>query len=125
MEDPSRSNMFQGASWRLFQFAWRMRYAPTMAEAELWNALANKKLGVKFRRQHPLGPFILDFYCHQKRLAIEVDGGYHLNQNQMQHDAKRTNFLRNRGIKEIRFSNEEVIEDISLVLEKITEVLLE
>lgn len=72
-----------------------------------------------------MGPFILDFYCHQKRLAIEVDGGYHSNKNQMQYDAKRTNFLRNRGIKEIRFSNEEVIEDISLVLEKITEVLLE
>lgn len=70
-------------------------------------ALSDKKLGAKFRRQHPFGRFILDFYCHEKKLAIEIDGGYHLDEAQQQYDALRTEYLREMGVREIRFSNEE------------------
>ncbi len=118
MNKEDQPNMFQGAARRLFQFAKKMRHEPTPAEAALWGVLSDKKLGAKFRRQHPFGRFILDFYCHEKKLAIEIDGGYHLDEAQQQYDALRTEYLREMGVREIRFSNEEVLMQMDEVLEK-------
>lgn len=117
--DDDDLGMYQGASPELFRYAKQMRHEPTEAEAILWKALSNRKLGYKFRRQHPLGRYIVDFYCHQKRLAIEVDGGYHQDEAQRQYDEKRTEHITSSGIKELRFSNEEVINGLQQVLETI------
>ncbi len=118
-EKEDKPNMFQGATRWVFQFAKRMRYEPTAAEAALWEVLSGKKLGTKFRRQHPFGRFILDFYCHEKKLAIEIDGGYHLDEAQQEYDALRTEYLRELGVREIRFTNEDVLRKMDEVLAKI------
>jgi very-short-patch-repair endonuclease len=100
------------------QRAKELRWPQTPAEAALWERLQNKQLyGLKFRRQHPLHHFILDFYCHAHHLVIEVDGGIH--QQQQDYDAARTEWLTQRGFKVIRFSNEEVLHDLETVLQKI------
>jgi very-short-patch-repair endonuclease len=94
----------------------------TKAEAILWEHLRNSKLkGLKFRRQHPLDIFIADFYCHQKKLIIELDGGIHNIQEQKEYDEGRTFELEEKGFKILRFKNEEVINDIGSVLERILE----
>lgn len=116
--------MHQDAPPRIFQFAEKNRCKLTPTEALLWNALKNKQLGgYKFRRQHPISRFIVDFYCHSKRLAIELDGGYHNNPDQKAYDAYRTGELTSAGIREIRFQNEAVWEDFWGVLERIWEEL--
>jgi hypothetical protein len=75
---------------------------------------------LKFRRQHPLkAGFILDFYCAEKKLGIEIDGGYHTTHRQKEHDAERTKIIQEYGIKIIRFTNEEVLSDTENVLKKI------
>ncbi|MCX6274541.1 MAG: class I tRNA ligase family protein [Bacteroidetes bacterium] len=96
------------------------RNNPTPAEEILWSQLSAKKLsGYKFRRQHIIGDVIPDFVCIQKRLVVEVDGGYHATDEQKQLDAARTEYLNLCGYKVIRFRNEEVIGDIESVLQKI------
>ena len=80
MEETQKQNMSYNANYRLFQFAVKNRKQPTEAEALLWERLKNKQLkGAKFRRQHPIGNFILDFYCHAAKLGLELDGAYHAN----------------------------------------------
>lgn len=69
--------MFQGADPLIFKNAEALRYNPTQAELILWGHLSGKQLGAKFRRQHPLGIYIADFYCHQHKLIIELDGSIH------------------------------------------------
>jgi very-short-patch-repair endonuclease len=97
-----------------------LRQRMTRAEALLWQALRRKPWGVKFRRQHPVGPFILDFYCAQAKLGIEIDGGYHEENAQVENDASRSAaILERRGIDVVRFSNDEVLEDLPSVLEAI------
>src|SRR5688572_26464241 len=82
----------------------RRRLPP--AEAALWNVLKNAKLdGRKFRRQHNVGPFILDFYCVEESLAIELDGQVHRNENAEINDLKRTGYLRKARIRVLRFEN--------------------
>lgn len=93
----------------------------TEAEDALWQKLRNSQTGHKIRRQHPIGTYIADFICLNKRLIIEVDGGYHL-ENQ-QNDSIRTAALNQLGFNVIRFSNEEVLNNINLVAEKITSEL--
>jgi very-short-patch-repair endonuclease len=90
----------------------------TPAEAALWERLKKKRLhGLKFRRQHPLHHFILDFYCHAHQLVVEADGGIH--HRQQEYDAARTEWLTQRGFRVIRFSNEEIFNDLETVLHKI------
>jgi len=99
----------------------RLRRNMTPAERKLWQALRGKKLaGMKFRAQHPVGRFILDFYCPARRLAIEVDGGVH--DETLDYDEVRDEVLREYGYRVIRFRNEEIMEDLSLVLERILDV---
>ncbi len=95
----------------------------TKAERILWNQLKTKQLGVKFRRQHIIDEFIVDFVCLSKKLIIEVDGGYHQKPQQKEVDAMRTQILTDLGYKVIRFKNERVIGAIDSVLKKIASVL--
>lgn len=91
----------------------------TEAERILWEQLKTKQLGVKFRRQHIIDEFIVDFVCLSKKLIVEVDGGYHNERTQKEIDAMRTQILNDFGYKVIRFKNEEVIGAIDAVLKKI------
>jgi very-short-patch-repair endonuclease len=93
----------------------------TPAEKILWDKIRNRKLlGFKFRRQHPVSEIILDFYCHEARLSIEVDGAVHNEIYQKEKDKERSLILKKFGIKEVRFANQEIENHIEKVLEKIT-----
>jgi cyclase len=117
-------NMFYGAPQILFDFAKQLRDRPTEAEDFLWKQLSNKKiLGFRFKRQHPILYFIADFYCHQAKLVVEVDGGYHQVPAQYEYDCNRDSELEELGIKIIRFRNEQVLFDIDATLQKIEEEL--
>lgn len=102
----------------LLTFASQQRKKFTDAEQLMWALLRDRRLlDLKFRRQHPVGDYILDFYCHSLRLAVEIDGGQHNEPEQSRRDAKRTAFLESRGIKIIRFWNHEVLAETESVLE--------
>jgi very-short-patch-repair endonuclease len=90
----------------------------TPAERKLWESLKGHQLdGLKFRRQHPVGSFVLDFYCPSRKLAVELDGGVH--EEQEDHDDARTEKLGEYGYRVIRFRNEEVFDDLDSVLARI------
>ena len=96
----------------------------TEAEKILWYRLRNRKLnGLKFRRQHPIDRFVADFFCVEKELVIEIDGGIHNETNIKELDENRTYELERFGLKVLRFSNEEVENEIEKVLEKIIKSL--
>jgi very-short-patch-repair endonuclease len=100
------------------QRAQELRQEMTPAEIILWQRLRAKRLnGLKFRRQHPLGPFIADLYCHAHRLVIEIDGGIHA--TTVERDQARTEQFEAYGYRVIRFSNEQVEQDIEAVLNQI------
>ena len=97
-----------------------LRQQMTPAEVMLWQCLCAHRLnGLKFRRQHPLGPFIADLYCTEHRLVIEIDGGIHT--QQAEHDLARTEQFEAYGHRVMRFKNIEVEQDIEAVLAKIVE----
>ena len=101
-----------------------MRKSMTEAEKILWSSLRGKKLnGYKFRRQHPISQYIADFYCHEKRLIIEVDGGIHMKTDIKENDENRTVELYMFGITVIRFRNDEVLNDLESVLNEIKKTL--
>jgi very-short-patch-repair endonuclease len=110
----------RGTSRELEARARVLRHSPTRAEDFLWNGLRGWKLA-KFRRQHPVDRFILDFYCASAKLCIEVDGGIH--DEQQERDAARTEYLSARGIRVIRFTNDEVLGDMRSVLRRIEAAL--
>jgi very-short-patch-repair endonuclease len=91
----------------------------TPAEATLWKLLQKNQLGKKFRRQHSVGPYILDFYCPSEKLAIELDGKDHYKESGYIRDAKRTEYLEQFGIRVIRFENDEVFKATDALLESI------
>jgi very-short-patch-repair endonuclease len=102
-----------------------LRRNATDAEKLLWELLRNRQLaGAKFRRQHPIGSYIIDFYCHDKKLAIELDGGVHTEPQQANDDAQRTENLSSEGIRVMRFWNEDVLENPEDVLKTIFGALL-
>ena len=103
----------------IFKNAAKLRDSMTETEKLLWEKLKLKPLGFKFRRQHPINLYILDFYCHKLRLSIELDGEYHLSKEQKAKDLERTKTLNELGIKEIRFTNKEIIDNIENVMSKI------
>jgi very-short-patch-repair endonuclease len=103
------------ASVPVQQRANQLRQSLTPAERILWDRLRDRRLsGLKFRRQHPIGAFIVDFYCPAARLAIEIDGGIHLEQANA--DASRTQELEAQGYRVIRSTNEQVADDLEGVL---------
>ncbi len=89
----------------------------------LWEYIRSEQLWFKFNRQHIVGDYIVDFICLEKGLVIEVDGGYHSEYEQMQRDECRTEHLEDMGLKVIRFSNEEVLNNIEGVLDNIRKEL--
>jgi very-short-patch-repair endonuclease len=90
-----------------FKRAKRLREALTPQELGLWLRLKNRRLaGFKFRVQHPVGPYILDFYCAEARLAVEIDGRTHWSAEQVAHDERRDGYFRERGIDTLRLSTE-------------------
>jgi len=120
--------MWKGAPSSSFLKAQSLRNNETKAEKILWENLRRNQLkGHKFRRQHPISLFIADFYCHQLKLIIEVDGEYHNAPEQIKIDDERTQVLQDNGMKIIRFTNCEiennigkVITQISLIIDAIT-----
>jgi type I restriction enzyme M protein len=124
-------HVFKGVEGRkyppkpIIENARAMRKLPTEAEKKLWEVLRRHKLdGLYFRRQRPVGIFILDFYCEERRLAIEVDGGVHADSQQRRYDKFRTEFLAERGIRILRFRNKDVLEDLDWVLAEINKQAL-
>jgi very-short-patch-repair endonuclease len=102
------------------QMARRLRRDSTIVERRLWYRLRNGQIdGHSFRRQHPAGPYVLDFYCPRLRLAIELDGGQHNFAAEISRDQHRDAWLAERGVVVLRFWNSDVIENMTGVLEKI------
>ena len=96
------------------------RKKPTPAEARLWNVLRDKQMdGIKFHRQRPFKRYVLDFYAPAAKLVVEVDGGIHEVASQKGNDRLRTDFLAAHGLKVIRFTNEQVMNDIEFCLAEI------
>ena len=99
-----------------------LRKNMTVAEKVLWHQLRNRKVNdLKFRRQHPVDIFILDFYCHERKLAIEVDGEIHNQEDQREWDENRTFELNEFGIQILRFRNDDVINQTERVINSIKE----
>jgi very-short-patch-repair endonuclease len=116
--------MFKGATPGHFELAKSLRKSQTTFEAKLWNVLSNKKFhGLKFRRQHSVGGFILDFYCHSIKLAIEIDGNIHLVSEVKINDKERQIIIEEMGIKVIRFTNEQIDNDLVWVLNELENIL--
>lgn len=112
-----QENFYFGASQEIIRRARILRKKMTFAESLLWEQLRKKQLnGVRFRRQHPVSRFIVDFYCYKASLVIEIDGGVHQEKDQSERDENRTYELEKLGLIVIRFSNKEVISHLSKVL---------
>jgi very-short-patch-repair endonuclease len=97
-----------------------LRSSGTSSEAVLWKCLSGNKLdGRKFRRQHSVGPFVLDFYCPSERLCVEVDGGAHQDPTSSVNDGSRDRYLADLGIRVVRIDNKDVIDDLDGVKDMI------
>jgi very-short-patch-repair endonuclease len=120
----SKIPMYFNATSLIQERATELRGKSTTAEEILWSKLRNRQLaGLKFRRQHPISKFIADFYCHEIRLVIEVDGLIHENINYKERDLNKTAEFERNEIKVIRFKNEEIINNIDEVLRRIESFL--
>ena len=109
---------------RLKEYSQQLRKNMTDAENALWLKIRGKQLkGHQFYRQKPLGNFIVDFYCPKGNLVIELDGGQHYSDEGKAKDNQRDNYLKNLGLRVLRFSDREVFENMRGVLEKIWSVL--
>ena len=106
----------------LLRRARRLRKRQTDAEKLLWSLVRDRQLtGFKFRCQHPVEPYILDFYCDELKLAIELDGGQHALPPGSEADRVRDGFLASRGIRVLRFSNLQMLKETESVVERILE----
>ncbi|MEX1231406.1 MAG: endonuclease domain-containing protein [Planctomycetaceae bacterium] len=104
----------------LIDFARNLRQRQSDAEQLLWMLLRNRRfLGLKFRRQHPLPPYVLDFYCEELKLAIELDGGQHNAVDSRRYDERRSRYLADQEIHVLRYWNHEVLGDLENVVEAI------
>ena len=111
---------------QLLQFAKSMRHAATDAENLLWQILRAKRfMNLKFRRQHVIKPYIVDFYCHEIGLVIELDGGQHGTVDAIEYDAERTKFLETLGLRVVRYWNHDVLGRTDVVLEDLWQVCSE
>lgn len=117
--------MYYGASNLIFQRATELRATMTPAEEILWNAIHINEWKLKFRRQHPIANYIVDFYCHALKLVIEVDGTIHDEDEVKKNDANREQHLREFGLTVLRFKNEEVLKNKKTVLKTIFDTISE
>ena len=107
----------------LDQFSRQLRAQQTDCEHLLWQRLRSRQIAnLKFRRQFPCPPYVLDFYCAELKLAIELDGGQHFETSGLIHDQRRTLYLYQQGIEVVRFSNLEVLQQMDAVLEQIIRI---
>ncbi|RSK29937.1 endonuclease domain-containing protein [Hymenobacter metallilatus] len=107
----------------LKDYARANRQQPTEAESHLWQVLRNHKFGIRFRRQHAIQQFIVDFVCLEAWLIIEVDGSIHADASQVEYDGGRTHDLQEAGFLVLRFTNEQVLRNTPQVLQTIREHL--
>jgi len=120
MTDSYDDNLHKGAIGKLYEYSRELRQVSTEAEKLLWAELRNRKLhGLKFGRQHPIDKYIADFYCHEKKLVIELDGTVHDEKENNEYDQARTIELARLDINGLRFRNYEVENNIDKVLKKI------
>ncbi|MEE9465459.1 MAG: endonuclease domain-containing protein [Candidatus Neomarinimicrobiota bacterium] len=97
-----------------------LRRTATKTEAILWKALRGRKLGgLKFRRQHPMGSSIVDFYCHEKRLVVEIDGAVHHGEDARDKDSIRQEIIEQYGVRFVRLTSDEIENDLGAVLRKL------
>ena len=118
-----KGGMFEGASFLLFEKAKQLRNKMTGAEELLWMYLKKGINGRKFRRQHPIGNYISDFFCHKAKLIIEIDGSAHDNDEIKKNDIIRESDLEKSGYTVIRFRNDVVYKEPETVLNKISEIV--
>ena len=111
-------------SSQMVEAARALRQRSTPAEDKLWEALRGRRLGgLKFRRQHPIGPFVLDVFCVERQLVVEVDGSIHRTPDQVAYDIARTGYLTDRGLNVLRFTNDEVERNLPGVLSRILQTI--
>jgi very-short-patch-repair endonuclease len=121
-----RKPMHQKAAPHIFVNAKKLRAQKTPAEIVLWEALKDRQLGgFRFRQQHPIDEYILDFYCPSARLGVELDGDYHFSDDQCKLDAVRTTRLNILGVKVLRLPNFIVLHDLKAALSPIIQALIE
>jgi very-short-patch-repair endonuclease len=111
--------MHYGATMEIFQIAERLRRDMTATEKIIWERVCKNQLGARIRRQHPIWKFIADFYCHEVKLVIEIDGAIHLRSENKEYDISRNIILKEFKIEILRFTNDEVLQEPDLVIEKI------
>ena len=119
------TSMHYGASKLLFKRAEELRKCCTWEEDIVWGYLSGNKAGVKFRRQHPLLFYIADFYCHQLKLVVEIDGSVHNKEDVKIHDAKRQKEIEALGITVLRFTNNQVKNNPEKIVEGINKTIKE
>ncbi len=109
---------------RKYALARTLRKNTTKEERILWQLLRNRQFfGLKFRRQYPIGKYIVDFVCESKKVVIELDGGQHNEPENILLDEERTKFIENQGYKVIRFWNSDINKNISGVYDKLLEII--
>lgn len=118
-----KENMFYGASNLIFQRAEKLRNTMTSAEEILWKEIHINEWKLKFRRQHPVSLYVVDFYCHALKLVIELDGSIHDQDEVKRNDATREQHLKDLGLTVLRFKNEEIFKNKKSVLGKIFETI--
>ena len=118
-----KENMHAGATKDKFAFAAHLRKVMTSEEKKMWQYLKTRPYDLKFRRQHPFKDYVLDFYCHQLKLSIEIDGKIH--NSQQEYDADRTAVIQEFGITEIRFSNQEINVYFDTVVKKLSQKIID
>jgi very-short-patch-repair endonuclease len=116
--------MYFGATPAIFKLAKELRKNETEAEKILWSKLnKNQIMGLQFRRQHPINIFIADFYCAKLKLVIEADGDIHEIPEYQNHDIGRSDMLNDFGITVIRFTNEQIIQEIDYTMNQIENIV--
>ena len=123
MPESYNDNLHKEAIGKLYQYGRELRQESTEAEKLLWAELRNKKLnGLKFRRQHPIDKFVADFYCHEKKIVIELDGSIHDEKINKEYDEARTAMLAGLNVIVLRFKNEDITNNLKEVLKKISDM---
>jgi very-short-patch-repair endonuclease len=124
MKSSVKRYSFYKAKPEIFKRARALRKNPTKAEELLWQRLNKSQLeGFRFKPQHPIGKFIVDFYYHKAMLIVEIDGDVHLDEEVAERDEGREYELRKFGLKVLRFKNEEVLSNIDKVVDEISTAL--
>jgi len=118
--------MYYGTDAQTMRTAAILRRDMTLTERILWKKLKDRTIfNAKFRRQHPISFFIVDFYCHEYKMVIEVDGEIHNDDESIEYDKNRTAELNKFGIRVLRFTNEEVFSEMDSIIKKILKAITE